>query len=92
MDDLAEYVRRGGTILFAQKGLPLYYASSPESGGAAKRVPVGDRYLRNLRVGYDVWWQKDGVPKKESYQNPRRNLRKWPADSSSERPALPGDF
>lgn len=70
MDDLAEYVRRGGTILFAQKGLPLYYASSPESGGAAKRVPVGDRYLRNLRVGYDVWWQKEGVPKKESYQKP----------------------
>lgn len=70
MDDLAEYVRRGGTILFAQKGLPLYYASSPESGGAVKRVPVGDRYLRNLRVGYDVWWQKEGVPKKESYQKP----------------------
>lgn len=26
--------------------------------------------MRNLRVGYDVWWQKEGVPKKESYQKP----------------------
>lgn len=67
MGDLADYVGRGGTIIFPTNGLPLFYALSLEGGA---RKTVGDLYLRKMGVAWETWWTKKGVPEKEQYQKP----------------------
>lgn len=67
MGDLADYVGRGGTIIFPTNGLPLFFALSLEDGA---RKTVGDLYLKKMGVAWETWWTKKGVPEKEQYQKP----------------------
>ena len=66
---LVEYVKHGGTLLLPS-GLPFYYALQPDGEGGTRKVRVNAKYLSRFHIGWDAWWTKQGVPKKETYQKP----------------------
>lgn len=67
LGDLLDYVRRGGTLLLPA-GLPFYYDLQLDGKGGVNKVQVNDTYLKRFRLGWDAWWTKEGVPKKETWQ------------------------
>lgn len=62
-----EYVRRGGTLLLSG-GLPFYYDLRKNSAGTIQKIPVGDRFLKQLHVSWKTRWTTPEVPAKESWQ------------------------
>ncbi|MBS1369440.1 MAG: cellulase family glycosylhydrolase [Lentisphaeria bacterium] len=65
INDLVEYVRKGGTLLLPS-GLPFYYDIRPDG----KKTQLNARLLPRFHIGWDAWWTAEGVPKREAYQRP----------------------
>ena len=68
MYHLIDYVARGGTIIFPTKGLPLFKETYIGADGKTESRDVGNKYLKEMHVGWETWWSKDGVPKEEKWQ------------------------
>lgn len=68
MGDLADYVGRGGTIIFPTNGLPLFYALSLEGGA---RKTVGDLYLKKWELLGRLGGQKKAFRKKSNTKSLR---------------------
>ncbi len=63
-DAVVDYVRRGGIVIFWQ-GVPLYYAVSPDPDGGWSKATVAapESYRRQLHIGWEAFWTRDGVPR-----------------------------
>lgn len=62
-DAIETFVREGGTLIFTQ-GVPLYYTAKQDAGGRWIRTDAGQDYRKRLRIGWEAWWTKAGIPKK----------------------------
>ncbi len=61
-DNLVEYVRSGGTLILVG-GVPLYYVSQWDDNGFMTHSGfASDSYRHTLRIGWEAWWTKKGVP------------------------------
>lgn len=60
-DTMERYVRDGGTLIFGQ-GVPLYFTMRQSEGGSWQRGDAGGDYRRRLRIGWEAWWTRQGVP------------------------------
>lgn len=67
LEDLRNYVKRGGTLLLPG-GLPFYYDLQLDGKGGVKKVQVNDTYMKRFHLGWDAWWTKDGVPTRATWQ------------------------
>lgn len=61
IDDLIDFVRRGGTLLCAN-GLPFYLELNPDGRGNMVTTPVGSRYMKKFHLGWETWWVDETVP------------------------------
>lgn len=62
-DAIETFVREGGTLIFTQ-GVPLYYSAKQDAGDRWIRTDAGQDYRKRLRIGWEAWWTKAGIPKK----------------------------
>ncbi|MBT4818425.1 MAG: hypothetical protein HON70_22135, partial [Lentisphaerae bacterium] len=62
-DAIESYVRNGGVVML-WSGVPLYYAMKQKPDGTWDRPHASESFRRRLRIGWEAWWTKDGVPKK----------------------------
>ena len=61
-DNLVEYVRSGGTLILVG-GVPLYYVSQWDDHGFMTHSGfASDSYRHTLRIGWEAYWTKKGVP------------------------------
>lgn len=60
-DTIEAYVRDGGTVIFGH-GVPLYYTRYVDSDGRWQRGDAGGAYRQRLRIGWEAWWTREGVP------------------------------
>lgn len=65
MPALLDYVKRGGTLLLPS-GLPFYYELLPNG----QKVQVNEKHMKDFHIGWEAWWVRSGVPKKETWQKP----------------------
>lgn len=63
LDDLRNYVKHGGTVIFPA-GLPLYYNILPAKYGAVRYAGNGWRYSSMLHIGWDTFWINKNCPTK----------------------------
>jgi hypothetical protein len=62
-DAIRDYVRRGGVAVL-WFGVPLYYEMKPTPEGRWEQHGADEEFRRSLRIGWEAWWTKDGIPKK----------------------------
>lgn len=60
-DTIEAYVRDGGTVIFGH-GVPLYYTRYVDSAGRWRQDDADPSYRRRLRIGWEAWWTRPGVP------------------------------
>lgn len=70
---LRNYVARGGT-LFLAGGLPFYYDLEQKENGDFVRKTVSDHHIAKFHIGYDVWWKKEGLPRKDTFAVPGKEF------------------
>ncbi|MGE4286594.1 MAG: beta-galactosidase [Phycisphaerae bacterium] len=58
---IERFVRDGGIVIFTS-GVPLYYAASQNPDGSWARSGADESHRRRLRIGWEAWWTKEGVP------------------------------
>ena len=66
---LRRYLKRGGTVLLPA-GLPFYFDHQIGTAGAAQRIQVADRFIKELHLDWETAWSRPGVPKQEKKQEP----------------------
>ena len=60
---VAEYVRRGGTLILPG-GFPFYFDfRESETPGLFRTVQIDDQLLPRLHLGWEAFWVKPGVPR-----------------------------
>lgn len=59
---IESYVRRGGVVVL-WSGVPLYYEMKQTAEGGWEQTGASEDFRRRLRIGWEAWWTKDGVPK-----------------------------
>ncbi len=84
-DAIEAYVRDGGTVIFGH-GVPLYFTYSVDAEGRWQRGGASEDYRRRLRIGWEAWWTKQGVPRSidrltipEAYRDAIRPGERTPA-------------
>lgn len=60
---LKKYIKEGGIIIF-WCGVPMYYSLEKKSDNTWQRKKASGRFRRELRIGWEAWWQNKQVPKK----------------------------
>lgn len=60
--DVADYVRRGGTLL-CSNGLPFYFELRPNGRGGMVSAQVNDKYMKLFHIGWETWWTDKEVPR-----------------------------
>lgn len=73
-DTLAEYVRKGGTLLLLY-GIPFYYEIWPD--GTERQV--NEKYMKQFHISWDTWWFKKsrGVPRREDIHSVAPEFRSF---------------
>lgn len=61
IDDLRNYVKHGGTVIFPA-GLPLYYDILPADYGSIRYAGYGWKYSSMLHIGWDTFWINRNSP------------------------------
>ncbi|MDD3154292.1 MAG: beta-galactosidase [Victivallaceae bacterium] len=61
---IRQYVQKGGTIIL-HGGLPFYFDVILE-GDNQRRVSVGAKYIKDMRIGWRSWWIDKNIPKRFS--------------------------
>ena len=74
IDDLVNFVRRGGTLLCAN-GLPFYLELNPDGRGNMVTTPVGKRHLKKFHLGWETWWVDETVPRSIKGVGPAAGFR-----------------
>lgn len=62
-DAIEQFVRNGGVVVL-WSGVPLYYAVRQKPDGTWERPHAGEEFRQRLRIGWEAWWTKEGVPEK----------------------------
>lgn len=62
-NELRDYVRKGGTVIFPA-GLPLYYNIVPADYGLTRYEGTGWKYSSALHIGWQTFWTAKGTPTK----------------------------
>lgn len=74
IDDLIDFVRRGGTLLCAN-GLPFYLELNSDGRGNMVTTPVGSRYMKKFHLGWETWWVDETVPRSIKGVGPAAGFR-----------------
>ena len=60
--DLADYVKRGGTVIFPAT-IPLYNNICPDKNGDIVLLGAGNIWRKLFHIGWNTFWTKDGIPR-----------------------------